>query len=191
MGFYNNSPGMVPLETAAPPADNSQPAADDSAAMPLASPAQNGGLASIPENIAALRKGTLYDPALTFRHDLHLTSPELPPEAAETAGAELRRMAGDIGLSSPELRDVVAVAKGIDRSPPDEATEDRWRSEATHELSHRYGPQAHEALTLARALVARDPRMGAVLESLNLGNHPRVVMLLAERAYAERKAGRL
>jgi hypothetical protein len=86
---------------------------------------------------------------------------------------------------------VVGLAREIAATPPDEATEQQWQAEASKRLREMHGQEAGNVLALARQLVARDPRVAALLDSTRLGNHPRVVELVVQRAIAEKARGRL
>lgn len=76
-------------------------------------------------------------------------------------------------------------------NPPDEATVQTWHQAARVELETAFGPTADLALADARRLVADDPALGEFLDSTGLGNHPRVVLELANRARFLRTRGRL
>jgi hypothetical protein len=58
-------------------------------------------------------------------------------------------------------------------------------------LRDRFGSDAEQAAADARRLVARDPRFAEWIEETGLGNHPDVVLMIAERARSERGRGRL
>jgi hypothetical protein len=154
---------------------------------------------NVPDEVKALRAADFTDPALrmTALTVDDIKDPEgAEPMTAETRQAvvnEWRRIAGDAGLSSAELGEVVSLAKQITASPPDEATEAAWNAQNVEQLISAAGDasQAQRDLDLARALVARDPRLFAWLEKTKMGSHPQVVRLVLEKARSQAVAGRL
>lgn len=97
------------------------------------------------------------------------------------------------GLSSADASDLVTIGAGIQRNGiPDEATEERWLNEIPERLRSEFGsPEAAEqAADLARAWVARDPRLRQYLERTRMGSHPRIVLAVAKAARQAHKAGK-
>lgn len=203
MSLYPNSDMNEPLDgKPSEPADdkqNSPGGGNGASADGLASRSQDPAgqssdddeLIEVPEHIAKLREGQFYDPAMTFKQEIAIENPEMPPEQVEAVNVELRRMAGDVGLSSGQVKEVAGLMKAYAAEPPSDEQQAAWREEATSALSRQYGSWAHEALELARQLVQRDERIAALIDAHGLGNHPRVIATLVERAYGEQAAGRL
>ncbi|MEX2125498.1 MAG: hypothetical protein WD795_16515 [Woeseia sp.] len=171
-------PAAAPAPAPAPP-----PAAADAA--------QSDFAVTVPENVAALRKDNFFDPDKTFAQDIGMESVEVPPEQLQAANTELRRLAGDVGLSSGEARDIAGLMKAAAVELPTDEQQSAWRAEATANLSRTYGSRANEALVLAQKLVQRDGRLLALIDAHELGNHPKVIALLAAKAFDEQKKGRL
>ncbi len=117
---------------------------------------------------------------------------EVPAEVRAAVVGEMKEIFADHGLSANESRDVVSLARQIGANPPDEATEQQWQRDAWEDLVRARGEKgATEALDLARQLVARDPRTTKLLDTTRLGNHPRFVKLMVEKARSARARGRL
>lgn len=197
MSLYPNSNHVEPLDVkpeAQPPGEGaaqSEPSPSEGR-QPVAGQPDTGELVQVPANIAELRKGQMYDPATTFAQEIKsIEAPEYPREQVEAATVELRRMAGDVGLSSMQVREIGGLAKAHSKELPSDEQQAAWRDESTAALSRQYGSRAHEALGLAQKLAQRDPRVLAFIDAHGLGNHPRVIATLVERAYDERKRGRL
>lgn len=116
----------------------------------------------------------------------------LAPEGQQQVAFEIREiLGGDLGLSNVEAKEIVTLAKG---GAPDEGTAQQWIAESTKLLLDRNSQNVEKArddLAFARALVARDPRVAHILDITGLGNHPKVVTLLAQKARAEHARGRL
>lgn len=97
------------------------------------------------------------------------------------------------GISSADASDLVTIGAGIQRNGiPDEATEEGWLREIPERLRAEFGSAeaAEQAADLARAWVARDPRLRQYLERTRLGSHPRVVVAIAKAARQAHKAGK-
>ncbi len=112
-------------------------------------------------------------------------------KAIEEGYREVREMFADFELTSGEARQVATLVRQCASAPPDEATLAGWRAEAEKELTRVYGTEAREALTLARQLVARDPRVAHILEVTGLGSHPEFVLGLAQKARSAKTKGLL
>lgn len=108
------------------------------------------------------------------------------------AEAEHKTWAGvfaDLGLSSQEATDMVTV--GLMDEPTAEVLQG-WPAQAEAALKEQYGDADwQQALADARLLVGRDPRLKDFLNRTQLGNHPRVVKLAAERARTLIASGKL
>lgn len=170
------------------------------AEKPVEKPAAQEGefKIEIPENIAKLREG---DNKLLTAEGLYrgqdgleatFEGAEVAPEVQKTAIQEFRQMAQDFQLEPPQFALVVPLVKEFTAAPADEATRGAWRKEAVLSLEQTYGKEdAAKALQDARALVQRDPRIARLLNDSGLGSHPKIVLLLVEKARAAKIAGRL
>lgn len=164
------------------PPDTSEPAA----AVPVdetrqAPPAPR---TDVPPHIAGLRSADLerrlYGAQSTFQHTL--------PDGAlgpDIDHAEAREVAMDLGAEDADLQTLASLAR---EAPTDEQV-DAWRAE-TQQYLQRMHVSAGD-LDLARALVARDPRLAAYLDSTGLGNHPKVVERMISLAKTQAALGRL
>lgn len=106
---------------------------------------------------------------------------------------EYKQIFADHGFTTTDAREVMDLARTVIDNPPDAETESTWQTEAWNELVKTSGgvKGAREALQLAQRLVQRDPRVAALLEATRLGNHPRMILKMAEKARQERARGRL
>jgi hypothetical protein len=113
-------------------------------------------------------------------------------ERAAVVG-EYKQIFSDLGFTTSDAREVMDLARTVIDNPPDEVTESAWQNEAWNELVKTNGgvKGAKEALELAQRLVQRDPRFAAALEATRLGNSPRMILKMVEKARAERARGRL
>jgi hypothetical protein len=150
-----------------------------------------------PQAVRELREAAAKDdPSLAMYADpmsaavqLFEGAEELAPDQRAVAALELTRVAQDNGFDANDLADVTSLvpdARAItaETLPQAEAT-------AAKLLNAEFGEKAAQALLDARRLVERDPRVKAMLEHTNLGNHPQVVLQFAKKAARERAAGRL
>lgn len=117
---------------------------------------------------------------------LGLTDEEAKASATEWAGTFHRYgVTGDAAAHLAEIG-IAALANGVD-----EAKALSWRNESRAVLTSEFGATADQALEDAKRLVASDPTLAAWLDQTGLGNHPRVVATIAQRARHLRNAGRL
>lgn len=205
MAYYDNSPDLVDdipkAEAPAPPPDSAAPPAPgyyiaDLSAPPPPPPADAAeieGRASFADTLAAQAD------ALPFGSEVgvHLGR---AAEAAGLAGDEAAAVVNEWGatfkahgISASDAMDLTTIGARIQRDGiPDEATEAGWISEINDSLRREFGSAeaAERAADLARAWVARDPRLCDWLETTRLGSNPRVVVALAKAAHKARNAGR-
>jgi hypothetical protein len=77
-------------------------------------------------------------------------------------------------------------------SPPDAETEGKWANESWSALVRQHGQkEANALLADAQKLVARDPRVKALLEITRLGSPSKIVAKLVALARSEKGRGRL
>lgn len=105
--------------------------------------------------------------------------------------AEQRRMLADWQLRDEEARSVVQEIDKYSVSPPDEETAVAWAQESWNALVRQYGVEAEARLIDAKKLIARDPRVQALLNATKLGNNVRYVKKAVELARSEKAKGRL
>lgn len=147
--------------------------------------------ATVPEHIAQLRKADparqMFSPQKQYVDVFGRDTPlDIDPRVHAAVLAESREIFADFELSDVEARDVVGW---IRRGEATGEQVDEWNREAEGELRRVYGANADQALADARALAARDPRVGQILDAF--GAPPRIVLLLAEKARSLRGAGAL
>jgi hypothetical protein len=145
----------------------------------------------VPENVAKLREGRMFDPDATYRHELKFDHAGLPPEQLSAVTTELRNIVADIGFGVPDIRAFMDVARGFDKSWPTDGQFYVMEREGLEAVRKQYGSDASATLKLVDKLVDRDPRVRPFLEATGLASHPSVLLALAARAHEERKRGRL
>jgi predicted Zn-dependent protease len=202
LGWYDHptfkaAPVTTPIE---PTAEEKQLATFHDGEAPAKAIAAVEATFEVPEEVKQLRVANWTDPALAYNDALtvdDIKDPEgaepMTPETRQAVVNEWRRIAGDVGLNNGELREAVALSKEITATPPDDATLTAWQTENTqHLLAVGGDPEsAQRELDAARALVARDPRLWQFLQTTGLGNHPKIVRLVVEKARSESTRGRL
>lgn len=159
--------------------------------------------ASHDEDIKALRQDPLHGrytadidraiPANEF--DSHVgkeaAGMKITPEAAKKAVGELRAAAADLSLGQDEIQ---AVKLGIARCKELVGNQEKTiasRDSAVDLLNNAHGNEAALALRCARAYVAKNPKLTTLLEQTRVGDHPQTVALIAAKALALHKAGKL
>lgn len=150
----------------------------------------------LPPEVQALRDADLarqvYDDRTQYAAagiDKALGELGIEGQAADLAHREWAGAFADMGMDAQDAAQVVAVAM-VDE-PTDEQVE-AWRGEAEAALQETYGADDwQQALSDARLLVKRDPRVKDFLNRTGLGSHPTVVKLAAQRARALIASGQL
>lgn len=182
-----------------PPAD---PLADAAAVIYRDKPKPKGAPADqVPPVVRDLREQDdarkMFSPQNDYRdsglEDALAGVAEVADDVKAAAAAEYREIFADNGLNTTEARDVVSLARELVANPPDETTQQTWQADGWKDLVRTYGGEkgATEALELAKRLVMRDPRVAQLLDHTRLGNHPRIIKLMVEKARSERSRGRL
>lgn len=116
---------------------------------------------------------------------------EVNSAMARKAVSELRAMAGDLELSTTDMgvmSESLAFARSIKGDAEKTAAAREW---AVGLLNAEHGDQAAFAARAARAYVAKNPKLGALLDHSGAGDSPHTVVLIARRALALHKAGKL
>ena len=115
----------------------------------------------------------------------------LTPDEASASASEWGQTFHRYGVSSTEAAHLVEIGVAALVNGVDDAKATSWRSESTAALTSAFGANAGQALADAKALVAKDPTLAAWLEQTGLGDHPKVVAAVAQRARQMRNSGRL
>lgn len=105
--------------------------------------------------------------------------------------AELRTLAADLNLSTT---DVAAMTEGLlfaETIKGDEQKTIAARESAVDLLNAEHGEDAALAARAARAFVAKNPKLTQMLVRTGTGDSPQVVAVIARRALALHKAGKL
>lgn len=149
----------------------------------------------LPAAVQALRDADparkVYDDATAYTHaGIGEALVEMGIEGVDQQ-AEHRAWTGalaDMGVTSDEAKGLVQLAMS---DAPEQAAIEAWPSEAKQALQEAFGDDADQALADARLLIRRDPRVRDFLNRTRMGDHPRVVLLAAQRARAAIAAGSL
>lgn len=104
---------------------------------------------------------------------------------------EWHRVAADVGASQSDVELFLSEGRALAKTPPSPEQKTQMRADASRQLGTVYGAGADKAIAAAQRLVARDPRLAAMLDRTGLGDSPKVVMRLAELANSQRARGRL
>lgn len=194
-------------QTATPPAQQdatSEPAKqrtpEELAEAAYPKPPEPVQLDPVPAEVQELRDDVarrMYSAQNTFRDAIpeadeaqraELAAQGITPEAGRKAMAELREIAADLDLSPADVAKVRQRATLVRETQPDAIAQ---REAAVDALNREFGNDAKQAWRDARALVARDPRVGRMIESMGLGDDPEVVVMIARIARQQRVAGKL
>ena len=110
--------------------------------------------------------------------------------------AQLKSQAADLttafasaGFDRHDVESIAGFARANVLTPP---TEDQVRAHqltALRDLREAHGPGFDAALSAAKALVKATPTLGKFLEQSKLGNHPAMVLRLAELGLMARARG--
>lgn len=189
------APASTPTET--PPADERAPLTEQEAAENLfGEKAQELPEPNLPPGIKELRESDeerrMFSPQGTFAETLPDSMlaevPDLDDKTKAAAVHEFRELAADLDLSPIDVRGLIDRASLLGKEAPDPSAQ---QDEAVAALNAAFGDSAYQAWQDARALVARDPRVGQIIDALGLGDDPQTVMLLAHAARRQRTAGKL
>ena len=116
---------------------------------------------------------------------------EFDVDMARKGTAELRAIAGDLNLTQ---QDLAAANEGLAFAQTIRGDEQKTiaaRESAVELLTAEYGTEASLAARAARAYVAKNPKLAAMLEMTGAGDAPQVIALVARRALGLHKAGKL
>lgn len=113
----------------------------------------------------------------------------LSDDTRKAVATEFSRMARDLSLDDSDVRYVIQRRQELAAAPLDR---DTGLKQTVELISREFGPdKVVDAFNGAAALARRDPRVARFIESTGLANDPKLVVILAKRAIAERGRGRL
>lgn len=151
-----------------------------------------------PAEVQALREADpnrrMYSAQDTYKTDLPLSlfekieGDDITPEAREHAAGVWREVAADLELAPADLRELVPVFQA---ERPSEEVQASNRSASLQWLVAEHGDRAGFALEAAQALVARDPRVAALLDHSGAGDDVRVVKKIVAAALRQVASGKL
>nr|WP_315463923.1 hypothetical protein [uncultured Rhodoferax sp.] len=183
------------------PSTESAPAADSKAAAttdeaPAEAPAYE--LAPVPPEVLAERvrdhSRRRYSPqgiyGAVLPHSMLDDVQDMPSEVKAMVVEELREMAADVGANLKDVMELRAAMSSV-TEPPTNEQRGGWQDEAITRLNAEFGRKATQALADAKKFIRRDPRLVAMLNNNQLGDHPDVVMKFARLAAQARANGKL
>jgi hypothetical protein len=145
---------------------------------------------SVPEAERAVR-ADIFDGSVGQMFEVDGQSVEFTQESARKAATELRAMAADLALTESEMaavQDSLAFGQSIKGDAEKIAAA---RATAISKLGEEFGERAGFAADAARAFVAKNPRLAAVLDRTGAGDSPQVILRIARRAVALHGEGKL
>ncbi|MEW5882087.1 MAG: hypothetical protein AB1761_16785 [Pseudomonadota bacterium] len=188
------TPAPLGVREVAPPSE--KPTARSAAELAEALYGQTAFEIAVPDAVRQWREQNysaadrLYDAPLGAVATAVRTVAGLPEGAHEPLARELSAIARDTGFAFAEaLEDFDRAAREVHAL--DDTGRAALRERALAALRTAFGDRADAALQAAQALVARDPRVGRILDSTGAGDSPRLVIRLAREALAQRAAGKL
>ncbi|CAM2158929.1 conserved hypothetical protein [Paraburkholderia tropica] len=114
------------------------------------------------------------------------------PAEVSAIASEWREVFADLGASPNDARELVMLAQQHGANmPADAAGDGKLYASAVDALVRQYGSDAQAALDDARALIARDPRLGSFLDKSRMGNDPRTVLKVVQLARSAKMRGEL
>lgn len=193
----------------APPAATQAPAAPQ---LPTAAPAAGGQAPASQPEVDADMKAVREDPAYRmfgvseaaralpdnlFANAIGQTievdgaQVQIDEEIARSAVSELRVMAADLDLKASDMEAVNAGLAFGRTLLGDEQKTIEAREAAVDLLNTQFGQEAALAALCARVYVSKNAKLANLLERTGAGDSPQVVGLVAKRALALHKAGKL
>lgn len=112
----------------------------------------------------------------------------IDPEVGRKGMAEVREIFADLDLTPGDVRGLRERAERLRDAPVDPIAQ---REAAVDALNREFGKGAAQAWREARALVARDPRVSKIIETMGLGDDAATIVRLAHVARAQRLSGKL
>lgn len=110
---------------------------------------------------------------------------------AKKALVETRTYAAELGLNKSEITSIGEAMERTYTAQPDQVAVISNREQAVELLNSEHGNDAALSLRAAQIYIAKRPRLAAMLERTGAGDDPQVVTLIARKALALHKAGRL
>lgn len=119
-------------------------------------------------------------------------TPSSDHDALQRQHVEISALAKDVGMNSDDLGMLAGLVKTAISKPLSAAEIDAQGRQALAELRRVHGDRGiSRAQADALALAKRDPRLAGLINKFGLGNHPALVLRMAELGRDQRIAGRL
>jgi hypothetical protein len=190
--------GLAALETriaeqARAAAEKARPTDDASIAKRMWAEPEPTALDDAPEAIKALRdtpERRMFSAQGTFA-SIAVEGEGVELAVVQSANAELREIFADVGASPGDAAEILSLANQMRATPATPEARLQMRDAAIDAVNRQYGQDAASVVADARALVARDPRIGKVLDSTGAGDHPNIVLKLISLARSAKLRGQL
>lgn len=88
----------------------------------------------------------------------------------------------DAGISASDAANLHHLIATHTAKPADATLTNAWRAESHRQLVQRFGAEAEQRLAAAQAYLATRPALAKALAETGVGDHPTVVVRLAEQA---------
>ena len=114
-------------------------------------------------------------------------------EAAELdrQSVELAAVAADIGMDANDVSQLASFVRQMKGKAPTAGEQEAFHRTAERELRERFGEDVDQVRNDVRRLTQRDPRFAAYVQKTHLGNHPWLVLRMADLARTARARGQL
>lgn len=156
------------------------------------------------EDMAAIRKNwkpypgevnkaipsSYFDQYVGKKVEIEGKSVEITREMVLKTVSVMRALVGDLSLNRKESVDLVEAIRNA-KPQGDEAAAIPRREATIDALNREHGDKANKAFRAARAYVAKNPILAGILDRSELGDEPKVVVLIARKALALHEAGKL
>jgi hypothetical protein len=149
-----------------------------------------------PDAVKALRDADkdrrMFSPQRAYASDLPASIFDrvegITAEVREQAAGVWREVAADLQIPPVEVRELVGIFQA---PPPPPEVQEANRSASMKWLIDQHGDRAGHVLEAAQALVARDPRVAALLDHSGAGDNPKVVAKIVASALRQVASGKL
>jgi len=175
--FFNNSGAAIDIPPAEVPED------DDMKAI-------RSEWTFYPAEVNKSVSHQVFDEAIGTTVQIDDQPVEVTRELVKKGVAEVRAIVGDLGMN---LEEATSFVSNIKRAGQGQPPQDRipGREAAVETLNREHGENAAQALRAARAYIAKNPKLGGLLERSGLGDDPATVATIARRALALSRSGKL
>lgn len=115
----------------------------------------------------------------------------LGEEQGHLAAAEVRAVCNDLCLQAEDLTEIGTAIQAAHDNRYTDSEREQMRTEGIALVYETFGARAGEAIAAAKALVARDPRVKALMNTTGIGDDPQVILRFARAGMTARNRGLL